>query len=211
MKIKTFEKYKKNILKANKKANKIRKKYKVEVLKNKFISNENLYYYEINESNSNIIFHFIYNNSRKIIKINNEKLLEIYENIKNKIYEKCIIAENINDIEFKKYIKNNKFPKSILLNNMLLEYVFFSINDKSKITDIYYLEKNKTNMHIVKDKKFKNKYTKSWIRYDIINNKIILYEIQKYNIDIPGRIREIVYYYNLEDLTKPYKKIFALN
>ena len=40
-----------------------------------------------------------------------------------------------------------------------------------------------------------------------INNKIILYEIKK----ISKEVREIVYYYNLEDLSKPYKKIFALN
>ena len=204
LKNKYFEINKKNILKANKKANKIRKKYNINIFDNNLISEKNLYYCEINKENNNIIFHFLYNNKRKIIKINNKKLLEIYEDIDYKVYNKTVNVE-INNINFK---KNSMYPRFLLLNNnMLLEYAFFSINNKSKITDIYYLEKNKTNIHIVSDKTFKNKYTKSWLRYDFINNKIILYEIKK----ISKEVREIVYYYKLEDLSKPYKKIFALN
>ena len=194
-------------------ANKIKNaKSEIDYLKNnieKFddINFKNFYYCGINKNN--IEFHF--KNKKKelfSLKLNlSGKLIEFYYKEKNKILNKLTkidldnVCYNFENIYKFIYLQKNK---------MLLEYVFSSFDKNGNVTDFYYKEPKKTNKHIVSDCKFINIFSRSWVRFDLLNRRIVLYEFTPRQYK--KIIREFAYYYEYKNGTTTFiRKTFALN
>jgi hypothetical protein len=190
------------ILLANELANEIRKKYNIE---DYYAKKEELEYYEKNFQ-GDIVYNFYHNQERKSIKIDKDGNLK-------EIYEKILIPEFEAHIEFKKILQyfnslEEKFPTKLIIDGIEFNYFTYSINNLGILTDIYYKEKIKSKHHFTKDKNFSNIYNRCGLRYSLDTKQIILYEQLK---GIKNKIREIYFYYLLDDLNKPYKSLLSFD